>query len=965
MTARPRKMLATSLKLLLLQQLCGTFAWHIPTRIPLHNDLSSSVHGARSLNFPQHYGHDRNKVAQPRKRFALSHLRAQLTSEEEQLGFDEREIIVSARPVTEDKDSWQPWTEVELKARTGEWVGDWKERDVTAQPKRERARAMKEEDMPLISEMFLKEGGLEAYQNDDHSGVSEEWEAPTAARAKEANVFIPPIKVTTKRAPPFVPPSATPKQLPSALAEDGFSAARWLSGRRKGTALVKGESRAPIGTKPFLEYNAEAIEHFYDRNPIPVISRMLGAGVPLINFALRVATDKALGRYKQMEEQRARELRDVLSASGPTAIKVGQALSNRPDLVSPLYMNQLQQLQDNVGAFDHQEAIAIVERELGASIEEVFDRFSPEPIASASLGQVYRARIRGMKEGQEVAVKVQRPGLASLLPVDMYILRRIAAVGRKQLKLRSDLVSIVDEFAERLFEEINYNTEANNALRFKQLYGDIDRLVVPDVYRDFSGRRVLTMEWIEGTKPPSLDHRGDSSSFSAAERGEASAMREDWQELINVGVQCNLKQLLDDGFFHADPHSGNLLRTTDGSLAYLDFGMMSSISATRRYQLIASIVHLINRDYDLLARDFQVLGFLPESFSDFDAMSAELKKAFGNASGGEKLANINFMRLADNLAAIAFRFPFRIPAYYSLIIRSLTILEGIALASNPNFKIVDAAYPYVARRLLFGSSPELQDALREIVLEPETGRLKWSRLLGLLGSQEKKSAAASSSAQKKSSGLSQEPRAVDEEVLKGVVEFLLAESGRPYVDALIEDVIETADNIQLTAGVFASVASGGILPPPVDKPSLSRLQTFTQILGAVSRAAGTSIQQALLSPGGFNANGASLEERVSQFTRSIGIGDRETEQLALRETQRILQVVTVRLAELSARRALRTTTTSLLNLLEGSGRNRPSSSPASSASASHTPHPYETRLALRRQRRARAAAAAVQSDASS
>ncbi|KAJ1478697.1 ABC1 family-domain-containing protein [Baffinella frigidus] len=371
-------------------------------------------------------------------------------------------------------------------------------------------------------------------------------------------------------------------------------------------------------------------------------------------------------------ETLGRVLQAALTAAGPTGVKIGQALSNRPDLVGQEYMDALGALQDDVGAFSTEEAARIIAANLGADVAEVLERLPVAPVASASLGQVYRARLRGMAPGQEVAVKVQRPGLASLIPLDMYILRGVAGIGKMVLKLRSDLPSILDEFASRLFEEIDYNQEANNAIRFGQLYGDIEGLVVPSIYPDFCSRQVLTMEWIQGTKAPWTEGKGNDAPEGP--RG-SEVERKAWAELIKVGVQCNLKQLLDDGFFHADPHSGNLLKTENGDLAYLDFGMMSSLSQPRRYELIAAIVHLINRDYKLLARDFQVLEFIPEDFEDLDAMSVALEKAFGDASSGGRLAAVNFAKLADNLAAIAFRFPFRIPAYYSLIIRSLTILE--------------------------------------------------------------------------------------------------------------------------------------------------------------------------------------------------------------------------------------------------------------------------------------------------
>ena len=383
---------------------------------------------------------------------------------------------------------------------------------------------------------------------------------------------------------------------------------------------------------------------------------------------------------KAQAQERAAALRRVLEGAGPTCIKLGQALSNRPDVISAEYMEELRQLQDNVPPFSSDAAYACIEAALGAPTHEIFAELSAEPVAAASLGQVYRGRLRGMPAGEEVAVKVQRPGLARSIPRDMYILRAAARFLKKTLPLRSDLVAIVDEFAGSLFEELNYVNEGANAARFKALYANIPGLVVPTVYAGLTTRQVLTMQWISGTKAPAASRRGRGGGGGGGGRGVQSAAasqeeaeeRREWVRLVDIGVQCNLQQLLGDGFFHADPHAGNLLKTDDGKLAYLDFGMMSHVSEPRRARLVAAIVHLINRDYTLLAADFRQLEFLPPDFDDLPAIAGELEGAFSKASagsGGEKLSNLDFGTLADSLSDIAFRYPFRLPTSYALIIR--------------------------------------------------------------------------------------------------------------------------------------------------------------------------------------------------------------------------------------------------------------------------------------------------------
>jgi predicted unusual protein kinase regulating ubiquinone biosynthesis (AarF/ABC1/UbiB family) len=210
------------------------------------------------------------------------------------------------------------------------------------------------------------------------------------------------------------------------------------------------------------------------------------------------------------------------------------------------------------------------------------------------LGQVYKGKLHS---GEDVAIKVQRPGLAQRIALDLYIIRGLARFATNRIKqIRSDLVAIMDEFGERIFEEMDYTHEGQNAQRFAELYGHIADIYVPHIYPQYTARRVLTMEWIEGTKLTNID---------ALERKGIDATH-----LIDVGVQCSLRQLLEHGFFHADPHPGNLLAMADGRLAYLDFGMMSEVKPYQRYGLIEAVVHMVNRDFEGLANDYVKLEFL-------------------------------------------------------------------------------------------------------------------------------------------------------------------------------------------------------------------------------------------------------------------------------------------------------------------------------------------------------------------
>ena len=459
-------------------------------------------------------------------------------------------------------------------------------------------------------------------------------------------------------------------------------------------------------------YNPEKIEKEYRTRPFAVLGRLLAILIPFGTFLLGAWLDKRTGDNPIKERKRAIRVREILTKLGPAYIKIGQALSTRPDLVSPIYLEELAKLQDQIPSFPNEIAFRFIQEELGKTPDEIYAEMSPQPIAAASLGQVYRAKL---KTGEDVAVKVQRPDLIRRITLDIYILRKIAYFVQNNVKqVRSDLVSIADELAERIFEEINYRQEGRNAERFKQLYGYIEEIYVPKIYWEYTGRRVLTMEWVTGTKLTDIE--------------KVQAQGIDATHLVEVGVECSLRQLLEHGFFHADPHPGNLLAMPDGRLAYLDFGMMSRIKPYQRYGLIEAVVHLVNRDFESLAEDYIKLDFLTPD-TDLRPIIPALANVFGNALGAS-VAELNFKSITDQMSAMMYEFPFRVPAYYALIIRSMVTLEGIAIGIDPEFKVLSKAYPYIAKRLLTDPAPELRASLRDLLFKEEGFR--WHRLENLM-----------------------------------------------------------------------------------------------------------------------------------------------------------------------------------------------------------------------------------------
>ena len=512
-----------------------------------------------------------------------------------------------------------------------------------------------------------------------------------------------------------------------------------------------------------LEYDPAAITRIYAGHPQRLLRRLWQTLVPIGLLLLGIGIDKLLGLLRNQERarNRAKEFANLLVELGPAFIKAGQALSTRPDIVPPVLLEELAQLQDQLPGFDSDLAMACIEDDLGAPVDSIYSELDREPISAASLGQVHKGYL---KNGQKVAVKVQRPGLREQITLDLYIVRNIAAWLNTNIGLiRSDLVALIDELGSRVFEEMDYLNEAANAEKFRELHEHNIRIAVPEIFLEATSRRVLTMEWIDGVKLTNLD-----------------AVRElgiDPDDMVEVGVSCSLQQLLEHGFFHADPHPGNLLAMADGRLCYLDFGMMSEVSRESRTGLIQAVVHLVNRNFGKLSKDFVTLGFLAEDVN-LEPIVPAFESVFSQAI--EMGVNrMDFKSVTDDMSGVMYKFPFRVPPYYALIIRSLVTLEGIALSVDPEFKILGAAYPYFARRLMEDPDPQLRQSLKEMLFDGEAFR--WTRLENLVAS-------AASQSQ------------LDlETLLDQVLDFLLSPNGGMLRNQLVEALADRLDAIGWTA----------------------------------------------------------------------------------------------------------------------------------------------------------------------
>jgi len=458
-----------------------------------------------------------------------------------------------------------------------------------------------------------------------------------------------------------------------------------------------------------IRYDSRAIARYYGNRPWLALFRTLRIISLFSVFILQLVFDKWFKQEEKNKQKRAERLRKILTKLGVTFIKVGQALSTRPDLIRKDFLEELIKLQDQLPPFDNETAFEIIERELDRTVEQAYREISPNPIAAASLGQVYRAILH---TGEDVAVKVQRPNLLPVITLDLYLMR----LGSKwvapflPLNLGHDLSLIVDEFGIKLFEEIDYINEGRNAEKFAANFRDDQDVKVPCIYWRYTSHKVLTLEWINGHK------LNDFDGIRAAGL--------DPNDVIKVGVTSGLRQLLEHGFFHADPHPGNLFAMADGRMAYIDFGMMDQLEENTKETIASSIVQLINGDYKALAKDFVDLGFLTPD-TDITPIIPALEKVLGNAVG-QSVGDFNFKTITDDFSEMMYEYPFRVPAKFALIIRSLVTQEGLALSLNPDFHIVEVSFPYVSRRLLTGESPEMRRRLLEILFKDD--KFQWQRL---------------------------------------------------------------------------------------------------------------------------------------------------------------------------------------------------------------------------------------------
>jgi ubiquinone biosynthesis protein len=393
-------------------------------------------------------------------------------------------------------------------------------------------------------------------------------------------------------------------------------------------------------------------------------------------------------------------LRQSLDDLGPTFVKFGQLLSTRSDILPEGVLFELQKLQDTVKPMPAGTAQTIIERELHAPVEELFARFDPEPLGSASIGQVHRAVLRG---GEIVAVKVQRPEAPGRVESDLELMRDFADFLDRRFgqRILVDVRSLVAEFETVIRRELEYAAEAAHARRFAANFAGTP-VVIPKVYLELSTSRVLTLQYVEGTRFRDIR----PLLLTPSERRRVASM----------GADAIFKMAFEDGFFHGDPHPGNLLLTPEGDLALLDFGMVGYMSRGDIEALSRLFVAVIQRDAGAALRGLESLGvrYTPEVRPDLERDLREFLNKYSGLSVGE----VTLGQALSELIALARRYRLRVPPVFPLLTKALVTAEGLARAIDPTINVYEVARPYAQRLLLERYHPEvvLEDA-RELTLE--------------------------------------------------------------------------------------------------------------------------------------------------------------------------------------------------------------------------------------------------------
>lgn len=461
------------------------------------------------------------------------------------------------------------------------------------------------------------------------------------------------------------------------------------------TPLPYATGTEPVGARSPLIEPGKA-QYRWNRDNYSDIRRRFDIWMVVLTFTTQLRWDAQKWTYwggyseqkrRQRRQKQAVWIRESLLELGPTFIKLGQLFSTRGDIFPVEYVEELSKLQDRVPAFDYEKVVEIIEADTRKPIQQLFHRLDPTPLAAASLGQVHRAQLHS---GEEVVVKVQRPGLKQLFTIDLAILKRITQYFQNHPLWGKgrDWLGIYEECCRILWEETDYLNEGKNADTFRRNFRDVAWVHVPKVYWRYSTPRVLTLEYMPGIK------------ISHYEALEAAGL--DRRRLAQQGAEAYLHQLLHNGFFHADPHPGNIAVAPDGALIFYDFGMMGRINTNVREKLMETLFGIAEKNADRVLASLMDLGALAPT-GDMGPVRRSVQYMLDNFMD-KPFEEQSISEISDDLYDIAYDQPFRFPATFTFVMRAFSTLEGVGKGLDPEFNFMEVAKPF-ALEIMSNTSP--------------------------------------------------------------------------------------------------------------------------------------------------------------------------------------------------------------------------------------------------------------------
>lgn len=417
----------------------------------------------------------------------------------------------------------------------------------------------------------------------------------------------------------------------------------------------------------------------WQKTKYSVLSRQIDIFLAAGKFMLYLWWDSTFPQDSlEHKKNRAAWLVNTLIDLGPTFIKIGQSLSTRADLLPLEYIEALGTLQDQVPAFSSQEAMTMIQLELGKPVQLIYKEFESNPLAAASLGQVHRAKLY---TGEDVVVKIQRPGLEALFNLDFKILLQlIKFCNRYFVGIRKyNLNLIYDEFFNLLFQEIDYIQEGKNSDKFRENFQGHSHIIVPKVYWQYTTTKILTLEYKPGIK--------------INDKAALQACGINITKVNERGISCYLKQLLQDGFFQVDPHPGNMAINPDGSIIFYDFGMMAEIGTLDKDQMIKTFFAILKKDSNEVVDTLISMGLIepmPNMTPVKRLITFLLDKFTDKPLDVKALGEVK-----SELYEMFEQQPFRLPAQMIFILKALTTLDGIARTLDPQYNLTASAQPFV------------------------------------------------------------------------------------------------------------------------------------------------------------------------------------------------------------------------------------------------------------------------------